>query len=255
MAKARRFSAKLRLQAADELQGARVRKAKRPRFLLGRNSFVIVRSKRTRNLDDKIEFYLNKNEQLSQRAEAIAKEFGELCVLKTTLEEERASLELERGNLEREKECLEQERASLVRDNAEFEAELRSLRQSRKDSVLRQSNRQSQPTIHEHSLDNEENNSPVFHTPEEAERKASRSRLMDDEQVKVGEQRSEWTEQQRNESVGQTDELDDLIPVPLTPRNFPRQSIGQWSVERSRNNMSVRSLVSSLESKSATRRR
>ena len=47
------------------------------------------------------------------------------------------------------------------------------------------------------------------------------------------------------------EENDDLIPRQTPPRSYPRPSIGQWSVERSRNNMSVRSLVSSLEDKSS----
>lgn len=45
-----------------------------------------------------------------------------------------------------------------------------------------------------------------------------------------------------------TEEQDDLDP-PSTPstRAFPRQSIGQWSVERLKNNMSVKSMVNSME--------
>lgn len=45
-------------------------------------------------------------------------------------------------------------------------------------------------------------------------------------------------------------EEDELEP-PTTPstRTFPRQSIGQWSVERMKNNMSVRTMVSSMERK------
>lgn len=45
------------------------------------------------------------------------------------------------------------------------------------------------------------------------------------------------------------DELDDLIPAPTPQRQYPRQSIGQWSVERAKNNMSVRSMISTFDSK------
>lgn len=50
------------------------------------------------------------------------------------------------------------------------------------------------------------------------------------------------------------EERDDLIPdIETPPRNYPRQSIGQWSVERAKNNLSVRSLISSLEDKTGAR--
>ena len=49
-------------------------------------------------------------------------------------------------------------------------------------------------------------------------------------------------------STIEEEEKDDLIPSITPAKSYPRQSIGQWSVERHKNNMSVRSLISSLES-------
>lgn len=43
------------------------------------------------------------------------------------------------------------------------------------------------------------------------------------------------------------EEEDDLGPPETPSKSFPRQSIGQWSVERLRNNMSVKSMVNSME--------
>lgn len=41
---------------------------------------------------------------------------------------------------------------------------------------------------------------------------------------------------------------EDELDLPLTPsKRYPRQSIGQWSVERAKRNMSVKSMVNSME--------
>lgn len=43
------------------------------------------------------------------------------------------------------------------------------------------------------------------------------------------------------------EEDDELVPVTPPSRQYPRESIGQWSVNRMKNNMSVKSLISSME--------
>lgn len=87
--------------------------------------------------------------------------------------------------------------------------------------------------IMEDSRENEENVAPTaYYTPEE-----------------------EKTAKETRYRTIQEEEQDDLIPAIKTtpPRSHPRQSIGQWSVERAKNNMSVRSLISSLEDKTGPR--
>lgn len=94
--------------------------------------------------------------------------------------------------------------------------------------------------IREDSREDDENAPPLIYYTPESERKRKESRcvpIMGDEQHIHDKQQYHGDD-------------DDLIPdIKSTPssRSYPRQSIGQWSVERARNNMSVRSLVTSLE--------
>lgn len=56
---------------------------------------------------------------------------------------------------------------------------------------------------------------------------------------------SKASQTKTEEIFREEDEFDDLQVTPT--KHFPRQSIGQWSMERKKRNLSVKSLVSSLE--------
>lgn len=55
-------------------------------------------------------------------------------------------------------------------------------------------------------------------------------------------------EETENSNTGQPDGYDDdAFEIKTPPRSFSRPSIGQWSVERRKNNMSVKSMISNFE--------
>lgn len=85
------------------------------------------------------------------------------------------------------------------------------------------------------------------------ESKALRERVIElENNITLGEKENqdlqariaELEEAQKRPTIMEEDELD----LPNTPPRYcPRQSIGQWSVDRLKNNLSVKSLVTSLE--------
>lgn len=62
----------------------------------------------------------------------------------------------------------------------------------------------------------------------------------------------EDTETDNFQSCENFDPMDDLMPK-TPPKSHPRQSIGQWSQERKKNNLSVSSLIKSLETQTGSR--
>lgn len=148
------------------------------------------------------------------------------AILEARLNEDREKrLELERRELDRNKE-LER----LERENQEQKQIIDSLMKGAAREKSEVKNQQLSPLLIR--LDSENMPPSEYHTPDE-EKSCQKSRCS---------------------TIGEED-YDDLVPdLSVTPRKHPRQSIGQWSVERAKNNMSVRSLVGSLEKKTGPAR-
>jgi len=240
-----------------KLKESRARKNYRFKFLAKMKRINIsVRTRSDQNLDKEIQGYLEANEILSQRAKAIEEEMAELEKFKALLENQRVELAQREADLERRERELEENRAQLVetRSTTTEPAPIKQQQQQQYNNHYHQPLRQLQSTIREDSSENDENNSPVYHTPE-ADRKLSKCRTIDEEIVLKCDS-SPMGDRNRIELPVENKmdaSEDDLIPRQTPPRSYPRQSIGQWSVERVRNNMSVRSLVSSLEGQRGTR--
>ena len=207
-----------------------------------RVNFVIKKATRRNVVGPELD--LDRELQEYQRSKELAKkadeELAELAQMRKALEEEETRLDGRQYELTQMKVAMEERGAQL--DERQFElAEKEIELNNRLDEVNRREAELAEAKlqlaaaalapepIEEEMEANNENISPVYRTPESP--KECRYSTIEEE------------------------ERDDLVPSfnPTTPRSFPRQSIGQWSVERLRNNMSVKSLVSSLEDKTNTK--